>query len=66
MTLLDLHLHSYLQYGMLLLDFMPVLTPEFKYSTVSFDNGIGSFSVDARFQQNYTCGILFLGMPWER
>jgi hypothetical protein len=51
---------------MLLLDFMPVLTPEFKYSTVSFDNGIGSFSVDARFQQNYTCGILFLGTPWER
>jgi hypothetical protein len=43
MTLLDLHLHSYLQYGMLLLNFMPVLTPEFKYSTVSFDNGIGSF-----------------------
>jgi hypothetical protein len=50
---------------------MSVLTPEFKYSTVSlstvsFDNGIGSFSVDARFQQNYTCGIRFLGMPWER
>lgn len=64
MILLDLHIHIYLQYGMMLLASMPLLSSNTLLYHLTME--LVLFLWMARFQQDYTCGILFLGMPWER